>query len=467
MIFHINNLKTLIHTISQKTLEHFKRKMKLTGLSLDCLESILEYLEFGDLLNVASANKRLNTAADFIYIQNHRQKSVRLRANRVTPNRFFTIETENIAVDDLKTCLQLVRCFGRFIRRIFCSSELKQSYILNYINEYCSESLSEIELKKISKGHLNVMNKPFARVETMSIEGDCLDVESDWIQSIFQQIKHLTLDIKVVNLRELGVLRHHFQYLEYLNIRIGLFKDRCGIYSVTEMFHKNPQLKVFSSNVVCPTPITAKFIQNAYKYMQNVETLEIGGIIGFFENFNDDLMHFRSVKNFVIDMCTKNLRPYIIRYEDWEKQVPFSFERLESLNLRCFQSEFRPLLYRIIRKNSMIKKLTIQKIRGFCEYKNKEMTPLIAGMLLSLEELDFDYNILSVNFVIEIIAEIKSLKIIAFAMNTYGKEKLKNLLESLQNTWKVKCHHEKSEPGLERIILERQQTETTLDKMTV
>ena len=58
-------------------------KMKLTGLNIDCLENILEYLELGDLLNAATSNKRLNQAANFIFDREHSKKMFRFESIRL------------------------------------------------------------------------------------------------------------------------------------------------------------------------------------------------------------------------------------------------------------------------------------------------------------------------------------------------------------------------------------------------
>lgn len=43
--------------------------MKLTDLNIDCIQSILEYLPYADLSNVADSNKRLLHAARFIFAE--------------------------------------------------------------------------------------------------------------------------------------------------------------------------------------------------------------------------------------------------------------------------------------------------------------------------------------------------------------------------------------------------------------
>lgn len=47
--------------------EDLNQTIKLTDLNIDCLKNIFEYLNFRDLLSVASSNKRLNHATKFIF----------------------------------------------------------------------------------------------------------------------------------------------------------------------------------------------------------------------------------------------------------------------------------------------------------------------------------------------------------------------------------------------------------------
>ena len=94
-------------------------KMKVTGLNIDCIESNFEYLGLGDLLNAADSNVRLRMAANFIFVRRYQNKKIWFREMCISPNRLITIEEEHIKISDLKTSLQLLRCFGRFIRTIY------------------------------------------------------------------------------------------------------------------------------------------------------------------------------------------------------------------------------------------------------------------------------------------------------------------------------------------------------------
>lgn len=168
--------------------------MKITGVNLDCLQSILEYLNFDDLFNVALSNKRLNEAAALVFNRKCQQKSIIIGEIRILQYRLFKMRSSLIEVFDLKTCLQFLRCFGNTINTINYWAMKYHKQILSYINEYCSESLSKLTLERIDYGHLNVFLKSFTRVEQLIIDNCYVDVRNDWFKNIFPKMESLKIN---------------------------------------------------------------------------------------------------------------------------------------------------------------------------------------------------------------------------------------------------------------------------------
>lgn len=149
--------------------------MKLTGLSIDCLENILEYLDFGDLLNAATSNKRLNQAADFIFDRNHNEEVTYSHGFCLIwihfrwiilvfliSNRFYSIFVvfgHVISSITITTSIGPLKCLPRCYQ-----------YIMDYINDYCSDTLTVITIRKQHFQYWNVLQKPFTKVEFIHLD---------------------------------------------------------------------------------------------------------------------------------------------------------------------------------------------------------------------------------------------------------------------------------------------------------
>lgn len=122
-------------------------KMKLTGLNIDCLENILEYLDFGDILTAANSNNRLNKAANYIFVRKYCQKVI-FDNIVLIPQDQFHINNEFIKFFDFKTSLQFIRCFGHLVFDInLVQNEPKlDQHIIKYLNEFCFKSLIRISI---------------------------------------------------------------------------------------------------------------------------------------------------------------------------------------------------------------------------------------------------------------------------------------------------------------------------------
>lgn len=122
--------------------------MKLMDLNIDCLETNFEYLNLGNLLNVADSNTRLRKATHFVFVRRYQNKKIRFQDMRISQNRLITIDKDRIIINDIKSGLQLLRCFGSLIREIDvqCYNSKYRwlyKYVLIYIQKYCNNSLTK------------------------------------------------------------------------------------------------------------------------------------------------------------------------------------------------------------------------------------------------------------------------------------------------------------------------------------
>lgn len=178
-----------MHQIEKR--KNKKADMILTDLNIDCLEAILEFLSIRDLLNSADTCKRLHHATSLVYERVQGQRVVIFDV--MNKNHTEGIQTEqgccqrrmgridileSFVITDLKIALKLLRCFGHLISNInfsYYDYELDVNflpfhniYVLDYINEFCSETVKELQLG-LGELNYNLENskKPFRAVEKL------------------------------------------------------------------------------------------------------------------------------------------------------------------------------------------------------------------------------------------------------------------------------------------------------------
>lgn len=145
---------------------------KLTDVNTDCLQIVFNYLNLRDLLNIADANKHLKSAAEFVFARFFGKKTIFLRVMFAYSDDLLEMSQQKIEINALKTSLQLMRCFGALI------SKLEYDYSIEsfpkhrnkldwYINEYCAESLRDIEFFTISEEVFENIEKSFLNVKSL------------------------------------------------------------------------------------------------------------------------------------------------------------------------------------------------------------------------------------------------------------------------------------------------------------
>lgn len=140
-------------------------KTKITDVNSDCLEKIFEYLDIDDLLHVADSNKWLQISAGSVFCHKFGQQKVQL--TDIYPKYGAVFQRDGtIVVGGLKTCLQLLRCFGEFVKNLdisFVDSTKKHHFLMDqYINEFCADSLIELRVYGRLTSLMKDVKKPFS-----------------------------------------------------------------------------------------------------------------------------------------------------------------------------------------------------------------------------------------------------------------------------------------------------------------
>lgn len=206
-----NFLKKVPKISSQEKMQGKQsKKMKITDLNNDCLESVFGYLDVQDLLSVADASKGLSVAAKYVFKRKYNGKIVNIPAVRTSRDRRLKFDINGfgfIQISDLRTILIFLRCFGIFVSyltfkfslNIQISNNSARNYfesnqhVMHYINEFCSATLKEIVIKNGPKDWNKNLKKPFCMIKGVELV-ECGRVDAESIGSTFPQMERFKIE---------------------------------------------------------------------------------------------------------------------------------------------------------------------------------------------------------------------------------------------------------------------------------
>lgn len=344
-------------------------------LDLKLLKNIFGYLEFADLLNVADSSKHLNEAACSIFQEKYQEKPVFFSDLRITQNHLLRIQ-DDIEIGDIKTSLQTLRCFGRFINEIIFNLlqtptetshliELKKR-IFFYINEFCSESLVNIEINRCPSGGLSQFKKPFAKVEKLGIANCYMpDNDNDWLIKTFPNIQAFGFKYRFFGssppppLHEISkCFENNFPELKLLDIEVGNIRGSSSEKALSRdnfesLLRLNPQLRNLRFRIAGYPYLSAKILHNVKDSLQNLRKLSL--VLpesNFLDDFdiNENILYFKNVKHFELTQSSSMTSEIL---------MPFLFDNLETFSLIPCGDPFSEDLYHFIERHPTIMKISI------------------------------------------------------------------------------------------------------------
>lgn len=352
--------------------------IRLDGLDSYNLLSILDRMEFPELLGLAETNKNFHFfIVEYVIKPRFRfhQKIItfdRLSSsavqNELSEEAVWKIDSKRISIRHYETILRVLRVFGQFITKLefigFNFDENEAAEIYRRINEYCSNSLVDISIEPSSD--LNTAwTKTFERVENVIIQRSSI-LEHWTIQNTFPNMRSLEIRMSRSDyhkLNDIQTLRMHFPHLEHLSLYIAM--RNAEFPYLRDILVMNQQLKSLSlKNLI--NAETMIFINDA---LPNLETLDLISYPGDFLNSSEKI-HFENVRHFALN----------VRGADFPKNLPISFNQLDAFHLRCHDL-FDPFIDFITRTHSL-RKIEFEAIQP-----NYEQLSEIVHVLDRLEEL--------------------------------------------------------------------------------
>lgn len=409
-------------------------KTKITDVNIDCLEEIFKYLSITDLLNIADTCVRLRKAAFFVFRCTYMPK---LRIAYNIEHRSWSMEyyrswnfpfhlemDEKLDLFSLRTCFQLLRCFGSYITFMTIEDggelyphDMRDSLVVpyimyerlvRYINEYCYESLEVFFLAACPKGVFDQMKNSFLKVEKLQTDA-CILKTTLW-KTLFPKLKNLHYyhtSSNPTKYSHLHGIENKFPHLEKLTLGdTKKFVSKFLYKNYNSIFQLNPQIVWLELRLIPDLNL----LQNIARFLPALEHLRIliNTKIGEMLEYNQ--IHFKNLKSFAIQNSYYPVRP--LTFDSYrfpcECDFPFTFDQLETFCCGlgyCFESADE--IYKFFKKNSSIKRLTLS-YNGFIELNPFE----IASILPLLEYIRIPDYLDDLDNFIDIVSKIKTLRIV-------------------------------------------------------
>lgn len=349
--------------------------IKLTDINIDCLETIFKYLQFDDLLNIAHTNKALKAAADLAFASKFRNRKFILELSAAQSVKVYQQATQ-IYVYDLGKCLQLLRCFGHFIRTISINFSSNWKYVLSYINEYCVESLQQMDFNLNEHIAFNLsqnLRTPFANVGNVHFcNWPASSLEQ--IQIVFPNVRQLSIE----NCQLISPIAINLPHLEHLVMNVSQSDVRPFLRSNLQM----RRLTLIENLALHSPDIGVWFgLQETIQQFEHLEHLEMMGCPLAALDFYS-FIQLRHLK------CLNIRFAYGEYYSYPLETLPFVCERLEEFGIDMDDLQVMDTVINFISRHSTIRKLTI-KSKHFKKILDDEMKMAIAKSLPLLREVEF------------------------------------------------------------------------------
>lgn len=315
------------------------KQTKIIDLNIDCIQEIFSYLSVVDLMNVADSNRCLKNAANLSFAQRYGKKSVQLNIvpsyQRQRKRIFRKVSAHSkIYIIDLKSSLQLLRCFSNSIPQLEVTDEHSNKlnvhiykYIFLYINKFCAKSLTDIEFREIPKNNFfDSFKKPFESIKSVEFFGcSLIGNHLKPFNILFPNVQSLTIDF--TEMKDFHCIEHHFEKPEKLQITTCM-------ENIDKMIRINSQIKLFATKFICDI----KLLQTISKELFYLNRLEIVCDCDELTHYNLSAIVFRMMKKLKLDFShSKCTFP----------KIPLIIEQLEELSIRTnhpLKNEFQNFL---------------------------------------------------------------------------------------------------------------------------
>lgn len=309
-------------------------KMQLTDMNTDCMILIFNEMDFDSFINIAQTNKALRDLAVDGFRRKFANKTIIFEDYEVNPSKhtgLFSgawekpnhkisnsiIDEDQIKVRDYTTIMNTLHIFGSLIQRIKLvynyAESSKSKAITSSLNNYCADSLIELQLDNSLDIDFDFMSKPFQKLNHIIFGGtlNAILPQENYptlaIDKVFPQVRQLTLNRLMFGPSyPIFVLPN----LQHVNVHVANGYDHFAMV----LIERNPKIQSINFNEP-----TINLLNATSQFLLNLENLTVSSYPFGFNTF-----HFESVTKFDVD----NVYP-----------ENFAFSHLQELTMKCYHQK--------------------------------------------------------------------------------------------------------------------------------
>lgn len=296
----LNNLIHSNNCINQKTPRNEQgnstgHKLKLDDLNFDVLFLICdEFLEFGDLVNLADTNSKLSYFAAEIFRIKFRNNHFSIEPDKYPGSKVFK---ETIRIHDYELIVTALKHFGKNVQKIdidcFYLKPKQSAGIIGAIYKYCSQTLIEFNFFWVDFDIWNHFTRPFPNVKLLKMGLRRKDAEpTEKLHKIFPNIEQFILKIEpTIGDSFTDCFLPHLKHVT-LRIEYTIYSKSNGEFKGEQLLQINPQIKSIGLDLqYSPVDILNKVNQ----LLPNLEHL----LLHQCPTYAD--VHFKTVRALTID----------------------------------------------------------------------------------------------------------------------------------------------------------------------
>lgn len=363
--------------------------LRLVDINEDCLRHIFEHLDLQDLVNVAESHVQFVPAATGAFLRYHRmQKRVFINLSNISCENddCLEIRDDNIAA--------FFHHFGAIVSNLminFLGS--KKVEVGNLLQKYCSDSIVNLDLAFCSRDDFQSIDKPFTKVEKLTIIESTLSENLSQLNTWFPSLTKLELIYaNFAQPKQIEVNFAHLEHLEIYNLEMDLPEP-----TLREVFRLNPQLKTLV--LLCDYGID--FLRLLSRKLPQLEELELWAPKNRFSNFNDEKIHFKSVKKFTLN-ADSHRGSFVVN-------MPLGFNGLQELTFDGF-NQFKGQLLDFVMECKDLRKLKLMPFIDDWDDLTCEDLEKVVDSMANLSELEFCADTFVVEDVIQFLSKTRKLK---------------------------------------------------------
>lgn len=327
------------------------------------LMGIFDYLNFDELVIVASSNANFRAL-----ITDHYMLSVfriHEKVIRYSLNEYEKVNSDTVIIKKNETILPFLRNFGHLVTSIQILGEWFDAghaeEIIYYIEQYCSATLTELELHRIGTRLTVTTNATFPRVIRLKLMHP-KDLSDMAVNRIYPALEDFTIE---TNMPILLSTAQFYSNLKCLNLLEYLYDDDDS--GVREFLRLNPQI----NELRLRRSPTFNLLTYINEISTNLESLSIGYRRQQSQPVDGETVHFQNIKHFSMQIMDRFAQSH---------ELPITFEHLETLEISA-DGYHIPL--NLVQQNAELKSISL--IAG-----NEKLAVRIldeAGPFRALEEI--------------------------------------------------------------------------------